>query len=216
MLYFSLCFANESLLKSVLYFVAIATISIGTSCYETAMLPFLTDQIIGATSDELSAVVQWYIWVPNFAMIVCRATSMIIYQVVEIVEIEMVIIFAFPLAVTIISDCLCQQWLDRTHKVTNPMKHIIQVLNYVRKHECPEKRSALTYFDEEHPTRMDFGKEKFDGPFTKEEVEDVKTVLRLILLVMCVGFLVIADESQSIFLKPDTSLKLMLDGDIFF
>ena len=38
------------------------------------------------------------------------------------------------LAVIIISDCLCQQWLDRTHKVTNPIKLIIQVLNYTRKH----------------------------------------------------------------------------------
>ena len=26
------------------------------------MLPFLADQIIGATSDELSAVVRWYYW----------------------------------------------------------------------------------------------------------------------------------------------------------
>ena len=31
-------------------------------CFLAAMLPFLTDQIIGATSDELSAVVQWYVW----------------------------------------------------------------------------------------------------------------------------------------------------------
>ena len=84
----------------------------------------------------------------------------------------------------IISDCLCQQWLDRTHKVTNPIKLIIQVLNYTRKHRYPERCSAFTYIDEEQPTRMDFGKEKFGGPFTEEEVEDVKTVLRLIPLAL--------------------------------
>ena len=33
---------------------------------------------------------------------------------------------------------------------------------------------------------MDFGKEKFGGPFTEEEVEDVKTVLRLLPLVVCI------------------------------
>ena len=32
---------------------------------------------------------------------------------------------------------------------------------------------------------MDYGKEKFGGPFTEEEVEDVKTVLRLLPLVIC-------------------------------
>ena len=84
----------------------------------------------------------------------------------------------------IISDCLCQQWLDRTHKVTNPIKLIIQVLNYTRKHRYPERRSAFTYIDEEQATRMDYGKEKFGGPFIEEEVEDVKTVLRMIPLVI--------------------------------
>ena len=97
------------------------------------------------------------------------------------------ILFAVPLPVIIISDCLCQQWLDTTHKVTNPIKLIIQVLNYTRKHSYPERRSAFTYIDEEQPTRMDYGKEKFGGPFTEEEVEDVKTVLRLLPLVICLS-----------------------------
>ena len=35
---------------------------------------------------------------------------------------------------------------------------------------------------------MDYGKNKFGGPFTEEEVEDVKTVLRLIPLVICLIF----------------------------
>ena len=104
----------------------------------------------------------------------------------------------------IISDCLCQQWLDRTHKVTNPIKLIIQVLNYTRKHIYPERRSAFTYIDEEQPTRMDYGKEKFGGPFTEEEVEDVKTVLRLLPLVMCLTISVIVLElSPKVYLFND-------------
>ena len=107
-------------------------------------------------------------------------------------------LFVIPLAVIIISDCLCQQWLDRTHKVTNPIKLITQVLNYTRKHSCPERRSAFTYIDEEQPTRMDYGKEKFGGPFTEEEVEDVKTVLRLLPLVICLSLSVCTFESSPI------------------
>ena len=106
-------------------------------------------------------------------------------------RISSTIIFAVPLAVIIINDCLCQQWLDRTHKVTNPIKLIIQVLNYTRKHSYPERCSAFTYIDEEQPTRMDYGKEKFGGPFTEEEVEDVKTVLRLLPLVICLSLSVV-------------------------
>ena len=62
------------------------------------------------------------------------------------------------------------------------------MLNYARKNKYPRKRSAFTYLDEEQPSRLDFGKdEKFGGPFTEEEVEDVKTALRLIPLVVSVS-----------------------------
>ena len=61
------------------------------------------------------------------------------------------------------------------------------VLDYARKTRYPRKRSALTYFDEEHPSRIDYGKDKFGGPFTEEEVEDVKTVLRMIPLMFVCG-----------------------------
>ena len=68
----------------------------------------------------------------------------------------------------------------------NPIKLIIGVLNYARKNKYPRKCSAFTYLDEEQPSRLDFGKDaKFGGPFTEEEVEDVKTVLRLVPFLMC-------------------------------
>ena len=62
------------------------------------------------------------------------------------------------------------------------------MLNYARKNNCPQLRSAFTYIDEEQPSRLDFGKHKFGGPFTEEEVEDVKTIFRIIpLLVAALG-----------------------------
>ena len=176
--------------KSILFSVAMILFCISVTCYSAALLPFLTDQLIGATSDELSAVVHWYYWAKQLGFGLCDS---ILYLIVDGygIKFEAVLFFAVPLAVIIISDCLCQQWLDRTHKVTNPIKLIIQVLNYIMKHRYPERRSAFTYIDEEQPTRMDYGKEKFGGPFTEEEVEDVKTVLRLIPLVVCFSLFVI-------------------------
>ena len=60
----------------------------------------------------------------------------------------------------------------------------MQVLDYARKNKFPQLRSALTYIDEEHPSRLDFGKRKFGGPFTEEEVEDVRTIFRLTPLIV--------------------------------
>ena len=185
--YFSLITGKRiSILSYIFLFAVTVLVHLGQSCYLSAMLPFLSDQLIGVSSNELSAVVRWYYWA---GMLGNGLSDIVFYLVIDpnysIARDGLAGIFAFPLAVIIFSDCLCQQWLDRTHKVTNPIKLIVQVLNYTRKHSYPEKRSAFTYIDEEQPTRMDYGKEKFGGPFTEEEVEDVKTVLRLLPLVIC-------------------------------
>ena len=79
---------------------------------------------------------------------------------------------------------LCHKWLDTCDKTGNPINLIFGVLNYARKNKYPRLRSAFTYIDEEQPSRLDFGKHKFGGPFTEEEVEDVKTIFRFLSLVV--------------------------------
>ena len=213
-LYYFAMFAGESAstLSTVLYSIAFVIVSFQFISYAAAMLPFLTDQIIGATSDELSTVVRWYIWVQYLGL----CLSDFVARVSTSGNFENACVFAIPLAVIIISDCLCQQWLDRTHKVTNPIKLIIQVLNYTRKHSYPERRSAFTYIDEEQPTRMDYGKEKFGGPFTEEEVEDVKTVLRLLSMVICLSLSVGALEliPMMVYLFYDDEINSLLNESI--
>ena len=72
-------------------------------------------------------------------------------------------------------------------QLSNPFKQIVQVLSYAWKHTIPERHSAVTYWEEDYPSRIDLGKARYGGPFTVEEVEDVKTVLQLIPMVLCVA-----------------------------
>ena len=204
-----------STISNVTMSVAISLVIFGVSCFSGAMLPFLTDQLIGPTSDDLSSVVRWYYWAGKLGI---GLSEIIMYLGTDpnyaIVNVGLAGIFAVPLAVIIISDCLCQQWLDKTHKITNPIKLIIQVLNYTRKHSYPERRSAFTYIDEEQPIRMDYGKEKFGGPFTEEEVEDVKTVLRLLPIMICLSLSVgsLSFSPVGIFNDDENTLNLLSDG----
>lgn len=80
---------------------------------------------------------------------------------------------------------LFKQILDTTHVISNPHKLIYKVLDYARRHKYPENRSALTYYLNEAPSRIDLGKHKYGGPFEEEQVEDVKTVLRYVPLLSC-------------------------------
>ena len=60
------------------------------------MLPFITDQIIGSTSDELSAVVRWYYWVQTIG--IGSANFVSYFCNLEKVYVGSTIIFAIPLA----------------------------------------------------------------------------------------------------------------------
>ena len=79
-------------------------------------------------------------------------------------------------------------WSKQSHhneqKSRNSMKIIYEVLKYSWKHKISELRSALTYWENDIPSRIDLGKDKYGGPFTYEEVEDVKSFFRLLLLIL--------------------------------
>ena len=76
----------------------------------------------------------------------------------------------------------------------NPLKNVYNVLKYSYYHKYPERRSAFTYWENEIPSRIDLGKDKYGGPFTYEQVEDVKTMLRLLLLMVSLfGFHLMGD-----------------------
>ena len=74
------------------------------------------------------------------------------------------------------------KWLIIEPKSPQSLKTIYQVLKFAAKHKAPLNRSAFTYWEKDIPSRIDLGKSKYGGPFTTEQVENVKTTLRLILI----------------------------------
>ncbi len=77
---------------------------------------------------------------------------------------------------------LAPKWLIREPKSPQSLKIIYQVLKFAAKHKAPLNRSALTYWEEDIPSRMDLGKSRYGGPFTTEQVEDVKTFFKIIVI----------------------------------
>ena len=80
-----------------------------------------------------------------------------------------------------------KKWLIIEPKSPQSLKIIYRVLKFAAKHKAPLNRSALTYWEENVPSRLDLGKARFGGPFKTEQVEDVKTFFRLLLLFLPVG-----------------------------
>ena len=84
----------------------------------------------------------------------------------------------------------CGNWLVIEPVNQNPIKSIYSVLKYAATHKHPARRSALTYWEEDIPSRIDLGKSKYGGPFTTEQVEDVKTFFHLVVVSVAISFFV--------------------------
>ena len=169
------------LIFKILYYMLFVTIG----AVRVNLLPFNIDQLIGSSSDELTAIIHWHNLGPLVAYFIeqfFKTNSLVLQHVIWLGKIIICV------AAVLVSHGLFNHYLETTPVNTvNPVKLIVRVLYYARKHKYPENRSALTYWEEEAPSRLDLGKDKYGGPFTEEEVEDVKTVLRLLPLVFIFG-----------------------------
>ena len=100
-------------------------------------LPFNIDQLIGSSSDKLT--IHWH----NMG----HVASMLFLQIVSLLFIYFYSAFqvVICLAVVLVSHNLFNHYLDTTPvNKSNPIKLIVRVLCYARKHKYPQNRSALT------------------------------------------------------------------------
>ena len=202
-------------IATVLYLYMLVTVCSMGNVYTNA-LPFIIDQMIGASADDISAVVQWYYWSFSLGVSVPYIIAILpIEQLQQNLSVISLTIIFLCLSSVLITDCLCHKWLDIHYKSSSPFKTIFKVLNYARKTKYPEHRSAFTYIDEEEPSRLDYGKHKFGGPFTEEEVEDVKTIIRLLPLLLTIGGAFI-NSTTNAFILLSTTLDLQYNTIILF
>ena len=157
---------------------------IGYCSFRSNIIQFNIDQLVGSSADKLSAVIYWHSVNIPIVIAFAEVGKCLIKQFVLVSY----VVSGVAVTTVIVSNYFFKHWLDTTPHIINPIKLIAKVLDYARKNKYPRNRSALTYWEEDYPSRLDLGKQKYGGPFSEEQVEDVKTVLRLIpLFVSIVG-----------------------------
>ena len=149
--------------------------------------------VVGESSIKLRAYINWIIWIlflsgnPIFLISFIKTDNPYIDNIV----VSMISFTVFCL-------CLClhfkfSHWFE-TVQVKNHYQIVYRILEYAWKHKYPENRSSLTYWDDTLPSRLDFAKNRFGGPYSHENVETVKTFLRiLVVLVSLIPFLIATD-----------------------
>ena len=177
---------------------------IGLALFQANAIQFGLDQLLEAPTPKLISFIHWYYWAQNvgsLALFYVFSSIGLILDEVDVVtngtinkplngnvSIEaFVLLLAMSVAVTavFIKFGTTKKHFYIEKAGLNPFKNIYKVFKYSWKHKVPEHRSAFTYWEEDIPRRIDLGKNKYGGPFTNEEVEDTKTFLRILPLLLC-------------------------------
>ena len=166
-------------INKIISIVMFTAMAIGFGGYLANIIQFGLDQLQDASTTEITAFIQWYVWTYYSSCIIFLFPYMCVKEQYHILGQTLVCISI----TTAISLSFILNGKKVKEPVTqSPFKAIYKVIRYAIKHKYPQYRSAFTYCEDELPSRIDFGKSKYGGPFTTEQVEDVKTFLRLLII----------------------------------
>ena len=162
------------------------------ACFITS-LQLSLDQMPDASTANITSFISWFVccifagvWVSNVSYsLFSYCIKQVFFFDIDTTSFKQ-IYSLFPvlcMAIVLCSDFLLSpKWLIIEPKSLQSLKIIYQVLKFAKKNKAPVNRSALTYWEEDIPSRIELGKSKYGGPFTTEQVEDVKTILRMLVM----------------------------------
>ena len=181
--------------------VCIVTGLLGLGIYEANAIQFGMDQMLESSSEQLSSFIHWHFWcvhigplITYYAIVGTVYFHDCLFDADDTVHTSfhllgwiLIALSCFQIVIAlcgILLSFMAKKYLRIEETYKNPLRIVIKVVIYSLKHKHPERRSAFTYWENYIPSRIDLGKEKYGGPFTYEQVEDVKTMFGLLLLIV--------------------------------
>ena len=185
-------------LSQILPAMLLVLLGIGWGGCQANIVQFGIDQLIDASATECKSFIIWLCWT-------YFASQVAVHYVIQCFDhnVYPFLIMSCNVTIALVLKLIFNHHLIKEPITHNPFKLIYQVIKYAIKHKHPRQRSAFTYCEDTIPSRIDFGKCKYGGPFTTEQVEDVKTLLRAIIFILLSSIVVCSrletGESESTF-----------------
>ena len=178
----------------LLSFVAVIP---GLSGFYSNVVQLSLDQLRDAPSHVLGIFLHWYAWVDLFG----ESAVFVLYivfagcsrfkdssdDIIKNAGYVLTCVMSVLLSVLLVLNRFTKHWFYAADIHYNPYKTVVNVLKYVRAHKYPTYHSAMHWTNGEQPSRFDFAKECYGGPFTSSQVEDVKTLGRVVIVLLAVG-----------------------------
>ena len=206
----ALVLENNYVLEGIKFCALWSVFAVGCSAYIVTTLPLGLDQMPDASSSSITSFIAWLVFTVFISTFVYNFIHLPNTYFLSISEKDLSLFCAllstFCLSVVLILIFIFSpKWLIIEPKSAQSLKTIYQVLKFAAKHKAPLNRSAFTYWEEDIPSRIDLGKSKYGGPFTTEQVEDVKTVLRLLVISLPLFFVFILSSFHTY--EPNVTIQ---------
>ena len=196
---------------ALILFAIIGVLITSSIVLTTNAINFGMDQLHDSSTQDSILFVHWYVWLNYLSILVTGVPwSLFFYDTwyidyvdsFRIVGISLyILIFGIISLLLTVSLCVVRhkrRWFLIEPGKVNPYKLVYRVVRFAWYHKIPVCRSAFTYCEDEWPSRLDLGKHKYGGPFTVEQVEDVKTFLGIMrILVSIVPIFMLQSISES-------------------
>ena len=206
---FSLILRPEGIIACILILLSLTAFILGLAGYQSSVIQLGFDQLLDAPSRYISLFILYTVWAFNLGSIILTTAVPFLLCGKPISSIARGILIVHPFIIAIILGMLLmigrwkRHWFDREALCRdNPYLTIYRVLNFARKHKHPLQRSAFTYCENYIPSRLDFAKERYGGPFNTKQVESVKTFARILIVLFSIGPLFNLEVPASYFVFP--------------
>lgn len=142
------------------------------------IVQFGTDQLYDASSLDIVSFLRWWSWSWTSSGVVAALCQSCFCKQPALANLFLPAMTTLAICI----DLLFSSWLIKEQPpISSPLLNICRVLLYAVRHKYPSKPYD---WDERHSTRLDVGKSKYGGPFTSEEVDDVKTFFRISIILL--------------------------------
>ena len=207
-------------------FLIIILYSCGRMLFIANFLQFVMDQLRDAPTKDSVLFLYVHYWSNSFSAAVASCTRIpghtidvnieqnhLHTAVFDRIKVGLLLGLLNTSVVTIII-ILCFLHTNKDRLVTdiivgNPYKLVYQVIHFACQNKKPLRRSAFTYCEDERLSRLDYGKQRYGGPFTTEQVENVKVLLHMLKVLLSLGpaFLLHVAVIITILMQGQASVK---------
>ena len=168
--------------------LGLVLLMLGMANFHTNALAYMIDHMPEASTSQIRSTIRWFTWTLLLGfgcdyIEVLRETKLNHTVVVG----TFVATFVWLSSLLFVHQFTSTFFLASKPIKQSPYKLMLNVLYFAWKNNKAVNRSSLTFWEDKTPSRIDLGKQRYGGPFKEDEVENVKSFAKVVVIFALLG-----------------------------